>query len=86
MVIENTMKEILLKWSNHTEASKVDEVKDVGAELDISGKMHQIMEEARIASRAKKEKDKQDRENQKKQGEDRKKKAQQKVAKGERRA
>ena len=68
------MKEILLKWNNHVEASKVDEVKDVGAELDISGKMHQIMEEARIASRAKKEKDKQDRENQKKQGEDRKKK------------
>ena len=88
VVIENTMKEILLKWSNHAEASNVDEVKDidVGAELDISGKMHQIMEEARIASRAKKEKDKQDRENQKKQGEDRKKKAQQKVAKGERRA
>ena len=27
------------------EASKVDEVKDVGAELDISGKMNQIMEE-----------------------------------------
>ena len=39
------MKEILLKWSTHTEASKVDEVKDVGAELDISGKMNQIMEE-----------------------------------------
>ena len=125
------MKEILLKWNNHVEASKVDEVKDVGAELDISGKMNQIMEEkmanssmsrverteeemrikeailagfsevadgetddsneeggdgdlglvdqakreeARIASQAKKEKDKQDRENQKKQGVDRKKK------------
>merc|ERR1712015_186228 len=39
-------------------------------------------EEARIASQAKKEKDKQDRENQKKQGEDRKKKAQEKAAKG----
>ena len=39
------MKEILLKWNNHVEASKVDEVKDVGAELDISGKMNQIMEE-----------------------------------------
>ena len=38
VVIENTMKEILLKWSNHAEASKVDEVKDVGAELDISRK------------------------------------------------
>ena len=45
VVIKNTMKEILLKWSNHAEASKVDEVKDVGAELDISGKMHQIMED-----------------------------------------
>ena len=45
VVIENTMKEILLKWNNHVEASKVDEVKDVGAELDISGKMNQIMEE-----------------------------------------
>ena len=39
------MKDILLKWNNHVEASKVDEVKDVGAELDISGKMNQIMEE-----------------------------------------
>ena len=39
------MKEILLKWNNHVEASNVDEVKDVGAELDISGKMNQIMEE-----------------------------------------
>ena len=39
------MKEILLKWNNHVEASKVDEVKDVVAELDISGKMNQIMEE-----------------------------------------
>ena len=47
VVIENTMKEILLKWSNHAEASNVDEVKDidVGAELDISGKMHQIMKD-----------------------------------------
>ena len=80
------MKEILLKWNNHVEASKVDEVKDVGAELDISGKMNQIMEEARIASQAKKEKDKQDRENQKKQGEDRKKKTHERAAKGERRA
>ena len=43
-------------------------------------------EQSKLASQAKKEKDKQDRENQKKQAEDRKKKAQEKASKGERRS
>ena len=64
----------------------VNRAKPIMRKLFILQESQEMREKQRLASAAKKEKDKQDRINQKSQAEERKKKAQEKSAKGERRS